>query len=181
MRQLLSDFHVVELSQEPAGEYCGKVFADLGAEVVKVESPSGDPQRADPARFAHLNTNKKSRPLDALWWLIEQTDLVIESPDQGDLEALGTRRDDLRKRRPGAVVVSITGFGTSGPYAGYKWSDLVAHTVAGATWVYGGADAIPVKLPSVVGGPTGRNGGLPRFAGRWDCGWSAAGQRPARK
>ena len=60
MRQLLSDVAVVELSTEPAGSYCGKVFADLGADVVKVEPPEGDPQRRHPERFVHLNTNKRA-------------------------------------------------------------------------------------------------------------------------
>ena len=60
MRQLLSDLAVVELSSEPAGSYCAKVFADLGADVVKVEPPGGDPQRRSPERFVHLNTNKRS-------------------------------------------------------------------------------------------------------------------------
>ncbi len=60
MRQLLSDVAVVELSTEPAGSYCAKVFADLGADVVKVEPPDGDPQRRHPERFVHLNTNKRA-------------------------------------------------------------------------------------------------------------------------
>ena len=60
MRQVLSDVVVVDLAAEPAGAYCAKKFADLGAEVVKVEPPAGDPQRARPGGFLHLNTNKRS-------------------------------------------------------------------------------------------------------------------------
>src|SRR3954451_7161920 len=72
MRQLLSDIAVVELAQGVAGSYCGKLFADLGATVVKVERPGGDPLRSDPAAptippggtrtgaVLHHNTNKRS-------------------------------------------------------------------------------------------------------------------------
>jgi crotonobetainyl-CoA:carnitine CoA-transferase CaiB-like acyl-CoA transferase len=60
VRQLLSDIRVVEFSDEPAGAYCGKVMADLGAEVVKIEPPSGGELRARPGAALHLNTNKRS-------------------------------------------------------------------------------------------------------------------------
>ena len=60
MRQLLSDVAVLELATDPAGSYCGKVFADLGADVVKVEAPGGDPERQHPERYQHLNTNKRA-------------------------------------------------------------------------------------------------------------------------
>src|SRR5712675_298516 len=65
MHQLLSDVSVVDLSTEPAGAYCAKVFADLGADVVKVEPRSGDPLRRHPERFVHLNTNKRSVVFDS--------------------------------------------------------------------------------------------------------------------
>ncbi len=156
--QLLSDFRVVELSQEPAGAYCGKVFADLGAEVIKVEPPAGDPLRARPGLFAHLATNKNSVVFDpvtadpaTLPSLIEGTDLVIESPRLGGLRDVGLDSDGLREDRPGLVVVSISGFGVRGPYASYRWSDLVAQTVGLATLPFGQVDTTPVKLPGIAG------------------------------
>ena len=158
MYQLLSDFRVVELSQEPAGAYCGKVFADLGAKVIKVEPPTGDPLRARPGVFAHLATNKSSFLFDplvgdraALAGLLEGADLVIESPQCGGLREEGFEYDGLREDCPGLVVVSISGFGVRGPYASYRWSDLVAQTVALATLPHGGDDTMPVKLPGMVG------------------------------
>ena len=63
MRQLLSDVAVLELAHDLAGSYCGKVFADLGADVVKVEAPTGDPERRHPERFVHFNTNKRAELL----------------------------------------------------------------------------------------------------------------------
>ena len=158
MYQLLSDFRVVEFSQEPAGAYCGKVFADLGAEVVKVEPPAGDPGRARAGAFAHLNTNKGSVVVDpatpdqaVLHELLQPADLVIESPGLGGLEAFGLDRGRLRQDAPARVVTSISGFGAEGPYASYRWSDLVAQTVALATLPQGGVDTVPVKLPGMVG------------------------------
>ena len=157
MYQLLSDVQVVEFSQEPAGAYCGKVFADLGAEVVKVEPPAGDALRRRAGVFAHLNSNKSSVVVDpsahdqTLQALLECADLVIESPGMGGLESFGLERELLRVDFPGHVVVSITGFGVLGPYGSYRWSDLVAQTVALATLPQGGVDTLPVKLPGVVG------------------------------
>src|ERR1700687_1077345 len=92
MHQALSDIGVVELGGGVAASWCGKVFADLGADVVKVEPPEGDALRAEPAMFAHLNTNKRSAVLErspatagALWSLIERADLVVEAPGLGAL------------------------------------------------------------------------------------------------
>ncbi|HEY2330837.1 MAG TPA: CoA transferase, partial [Acidimicrobiales bacterium] len=87
MRQLLSDLVVVELSAEGAGAYCGKVFADLGADVVKVERPEGDPLRKHPGAFLHLNTNKRSivadpadpGTADRLHGLLDGADVVIRT------------------------------------------------------------------------------------------------------
>ena len=133
MRQLLSDVLVVELSTDPAGEYCGKVFADIGADVVKVERAGGDPLRARPGAFAHLNTNKRSVVLrgapaqhDArLWDLIAPADIVIQTLGVDD-DAISTDWNEALDRFPSLVVTTISGFGTTGPYADYKWSDLVA-------------------------------------------------------
>src|SRR4030095_8496911 len=116
MRQLLSDVTVLELANDPAGSYCGKVFADLGADVVKVETPDGDPQRQHPERYQHLNTNKRAvriaaddagrtQPLE----LVADADVVIESRDAGDLAGFGLARDDVRAQFSILVVATISG------------------------------------------------------------------------
>src|SRR5437868_14442430 len=113
MRQALSDVLVVELSGEPAGAYCGKVFADLGAEVVKVEPPGGDPWRRQRGAFLHLNTNKRSVVLDprqgpaALFELLEQGDVVVQSLGAGDLAGYGTTWQAVRDVFPSLVVTSV--------------------------------------------------------------------------
>ncbi len=157
MRQLLSDVAVLELATDPAGSYCGKVFADLGADVVKVESPSGDPERAHPERYTHLNTNKRAVRIaddDAgraeLHELLGAVDVVIESKGAGDLATFGLARDDAREQFPALVVVTISGFGTTGPYAEYTWSDLVAQTAAWVTFPQGRSLEIPVRAPRIA-------------------------------
>ena len=139
MRQLLSDVAVVEVSTEPAGSYCAKVFADLGADVVKVEPPSGDPQRGHPERFVHLNTNKRAIALrddesgrEQLRELLGSADVLVESQGVGDLQGFGVftrrvaraaslvgRRDHqrLRYHRP-VRLVPVVGPGGAGRVVG---------------------------------------------------------------
>ncbi len=157
MRQLLSDIRVVELSDEPAGAYCGKVFADLGANVVKIEPASGSELRKRPGAWLHLGTNKRCVTLgtgqctagDELEELLATADLVIESPGLGDLAAFGVERADARARYGGLVIASVSCFGTEGPYVGYRWSDLVAQTAARTVLPLGRAVDAPVKLPAL--------------------------------
>jgi formyl-CoA transferase len=102
VRQALSDLRVVELGVGVAAGWCGKAFADLGADVVKVETPEGDPLRADIGMFAHLHTNKRSAVIDAapanvasLFEVLDGVDLVIETPGHRSLADWGISRDEL--------------------------------------------------------------------------------------
>jgi crotonobetainyl-CoA:carnitine CoA-transferase CaiB-like acyl-CoA transferase len=154
MRQALSDLRIVELGHGVAAAWCGKVFADLGADVVKVEAPEGDVLRADRGVFAHLHTNKRSVVLEsapsaagALGELLEDVDLVIEAPGQGALKDWGIERDDLLVRQSTTSIVAITGWGVNGPYADYAWSDLVAQAYARTLLL---SPHGPVRLPMSV-------------------------------
>ncbi len=109
MRQALSDVRVVELGSGVAAGWCGKVFADLGADVVKVEPPGGDALRVDAGMFTHLHTNKRSVAVEAtptasaaLAELLDGVDLVIEAPGLRGLADWDLDRDQLRRRAPGA-------------------------------------------------------------------------------
>jgi crotonobetainyl-CoA:carnitine CoA-transferase CaiB-like acyl-CoA transferase len=168
MRQALSDVVVIELGTGVAATWCGKVFADLGADVVKVEPPGGDPLRANRGAFAHLNTNKRSVVLQhsrdrtsELVRLIDAADLIVEAPGYGALADWSLDRTELLRSRPRLSIVAITGFGATGPYAGYAWSDLVAQAFAGSLIVDRRG---PVKLPMSVAeysvGHTAAAGGL---------------------
>ncbi|HEY3942732.1 MAG TPA: CoA transferase [Acidimicrobiales bacterium] len=165
MRQLLSGIRVVELAEGVAGSYCGKLFADLGAEVVKAEGPGGDPLRrlgdagGGPGQgrggaFLHLNSNKRSTVVDGatedgrrrLRQLVERSHLVIEATGRGRLQTFGLTWQDLHARVPGLSVVHVSGFGSTGPYADYRWDDLIVQAVAGALLRVRGPGG-PVRLP----------------------------------
>jgi crotonobetainyl-CoA:carnitine CoA-transferase CaiB-like acyl-CoA transferase len=169
VRQLLSGIRVVELAEGVAGGYCGKLFADLGADVVKVETPAGDElrRRESPVRdgdglfrggaVLHLHTNKRSTVIDRLSaeggerleGLLDHSHLVIESRGNGSLEEWGLEWADVQVRWPGLSVVSISGFGATGPYADYGWDDLVIQTLSNTLVV--GRSAEPVRLPGRLG------------------------------
>jgi len=166
----LSGINVVELAEGIAGSYCGKLFADLGADVVKVESPSGDElrHRESTARgadgsfrggaFLHLNTNKRSTVIDAasaegrerLGNLLDRSQLVIESTGPGRMEAWGLSWEALHAQAPGVSVVSISGFGATGPYKDYLWDDLIAQTMSDAL-IHSRVGEDPVRLPGHLG------------------------------
>jgi crotonobetainyl-CoA:carnitine CoA-transferase CaiB-like acyl-CoA transferase len=155
MRQVLSDIRVVEVGSGVAASWCGKAFADLGADVVKVEPPTGDRLRADAGMFAHLNTNKRSvvvemAPVSApvVWDLIADADLVIETPGTAELRHWDIDREKVFERHPSTCVLAITGFGANGPYANYAWSDLTAQAFAG---VLLRDRRGPVRLPMSIG------------------------------
>lgn len=157
----LSGRRVLELSDE-SGMYCGKLLADLGADVLRIEVPGGDAARTIPPhgpdrdglRFRYLNTSKRSRCLDLerpdgrreFLQLATGADIVIETLPPGRLGALGLGFEDLRAANPGIVVVSITGFGQTGPHRGYVASDLVTNAVGGALYVTGDPEDPPVNL-----------------------------------
>jgi len=152
MRQALSDVVVVELGSGFSSSWCAKVFADLGADVLKVEPPSGDPLRRDQGAFANLNTNKRSVVLehadrDRLVELVSSADLVVEGSESGALAAWGIDRAQLLAERETLSVVAITGFGLDGPYAGYQATDLVAQAFAGTLIT---DQRGPVKFPMRV-------------------------------
>lgn len=157
---------VVELCGE-SGAYCGKLFADAGADVVKVEAPGGDPSRGYPPlwsgavgdatpslSFLYNNTSKRStvldlelsRDRDRLGSIAADADLVVESFAPGYLDSLGVGFGALRARNPRLVLTSITGFGQTGPHSDYKSSDLVANALGGVMYVTGEADDPPVTL-----------------------------------
>ncbi len=128
----LKPFRIIELAEGVGGEYCGKLLADFGAQVIKIENPDGGsptrrlsplaPQGAEPERsglFAYLNTNKSSVTLDlstadgaaTLARLLDQADAVIDDHPPGWLKAIGLDPATLQDTRPGLVLCSITAFG----------------------------------------------------------------------
>ncbi len=160
----LDGLRVVELSQGIAGSYCGKLLADSGADVIKVEPPQGDYARSlgpfpddvpHPDRgglFIHLNGNKKSVTLDVgtesgrvvLRKLLANADVLIESDPPGHLASLGLGYDDLKQQLPDLIYCSVTPFGQTGPYSGFRGNSLTAMALSGLMYVTGDPDKEPL-------------------------------------
>lgn len=168
--QPLAGLRVVELGGGVSGAYATKLFADLGAEVVKVEPPGGDPLRravvvagdtaddeAGPLHL-HLDTNKRSLVADlastadraVVRALAGAADLVVESFAPGVLAAYHLGYDDLRTLRHDVVLASITPFGQDGPYAGVVGEDIVTYAMGGPMRSTGIVDREPLKLAGLL-------------------------------
>jgi crotonobetainyl-CoA:carnitine CoA-transferase CaiB-like acyl-CoA transferase len=142
-------------------------MADLGADVIRVEPPGGDPMRTvgpfwrdepHPDRslsFWFYNTNKRSLTLDlarsadraVLAGLVTRTDVVVETMAPGELERLGLGYDTLHRINQRIVLTSITPFGQTGPRSSWLTSELVAEAVSGMLYVNGFPDAAPIATP----------------------------------
>src|SRR5579862_4723635 len=161
----LAGRRVLELADEK-GVYCGKLLADMGADVIKIEPPGGDAtrhlppfweDRPDPDGslfFLYMNTSKRGITLDLMHpqgqalfaHLARAADIIVETLPPGRLDALGLGYDALRRQHPALVFTSVTGFGQTGPYRDYATADIVAGALGGAMYVTGDAEDPPVNL-----------------------------------
>ena len=153
---MLSGLRVVEIGQYVAAPLAATIFADLGADVVKVERPGGDPLRADPARFAAWNRGKESIELDlrstagkdSLRALVDEADLLVENLRPGALERLELAPATLRAGRPQLVTCSITAWGSDGPSRDEPGWEPLVHARAGAQQgLFTGDDPIWLPFP----------------------------------
>jgi crotonobetainyl-CoA:carnitine CoA-transferase CaiB-like acyl-CoA transferase len=159
----LIGMRVVDMANEN-GEWCGRILADLGAEVIRVEPPGGAPSRSLPPFasdgetslwFAYRNLGKRSATLDLtteagrarLHELLAAADVFVESEKPGALAALGLDADELRAQHPGLIVTSITPFGQDGPYADYESTDMVGVALGGMLHRAGIPEKPPVVMP----------------------------------
>jgi crotonobetainyl-CoA:carnitine CoA-transferase CaiB-like acyl-CoA transferase len=129
----LQGVRVVDFSMFVPGPYCSSILADLGAEVIKVEPPRGDPGRSYvPVQFKTENRNKRSIAVDLkkpeskpiVERLVRKADVVIEGFRPGVAKRLGIDYETLKKHRAGLVYCSISGYGQTGP-----WKDRPGHDV----------------------------------------------------
>jgi len=162
---MLSPYRALDLTDEK-GLSCGKILADLGADVIQVEKPEGNPARSIPPFFediAHperslfwlaFSAGKRSITLnweaeagkDLLKRLAKTTDFIIESFPPGYLERAGLGYEDLAKTNPRVIVASITPFGQTGPFKDYKAGDLVASAMGGMVCCTGEPDRAPLRI-----------------------------------
>jgi crotonobetainyl-CoA:carnitine CoA-transferase CaiB-like acyl-CoA transferase len=159
----LSDISVLEIGDHVSAPYCGKLFADYGADVVKLEPPSGDPSRTwgpfpgdtphleKSGLFFFLNTNKRGITLDVTTArgrelaraLAADVDVVIENAKPGALASWGLDYPTLAAANPRLVMISITPFGQTGPYSDWLGTDLNAFHLSGASSRYCGRPGEP--------------------------------------
>jgi crotonobetainyl-CoA:carnitine CoA-transferase CaiB-like acyl-CoA transferase len=144
MKSVLAGIRIVEQGTFITGPCAGMMLADLGADVIKVESPSGDPYRSYQGEqfsphFQAYNRNKRSLVLDmrsqpdrALFdRLVSEADIYIQNFRPGTAERLGAGRERLQRLNPRLIYCSISGFGSSGPYADRPSYDSVAQALSG--------------------------------------------------
>jgi crotonobetainyl-CoA:carnitine CoA-transferase CaiB-like acyl-CoA transferase len=156
----LEGLHVLDITQVMAGPFCAMMLADLGADVIKVEPPSGDSTRqmpgatgTDSPSFNALNRGKRSIVLDlksgagrdALVRLARASDILIENYRPGVMDAFGLGYAALAQENPRLVYASISGYGQTGPDRGKGGFDLIAQGVSGIMSITGEAGRAPVK------------------------------------
>ncbi|HSG35914.1 MAG TPA: CaiB/BaiF CoA-transferase family protein [Paracoccaceae bacterium] len=166
----LAGLKVVELARILAGPWAGQILADLGAEVIKVESPEGDDTRKwgppfienegekTAAYFHCCNRGKKSVTVDfrteeglaAVHRLLADADIVIENFKVGGLARFGLDFESLHARYPRLIYCSITGFGQTGPYAARAGYDYIVQGMSGLMSVTGEPSTQPQKVGVAV-------------------------------
>ena len=166
----LAHLRVLDLTGS-GSQYCGRLMADMGADVVKVEPPEGDsarhlrPYAGDESghergiNFLSLNLNKRSVALDledesdreGFCSLAAASDILLDDGSAGDLAALGLGYEKLSRDNPGLIYVTISPFGLVGPYSGYQGGELIIQAVGGLMYGFGDPDARPAMAPFAPG------------------------------
>lgn len=128
----LTDITIIDLTINTPGPYCTMILSDLGARVIKIEPPGGDPLRNEPSMFETLNRGKESIEVDlktefgrsTIKELVRNADVVLEGSRPGVAERLSVDYQSLSSENPALVYCSISGFGQSGP-----WKNRPAHDI----------------------------------------------------
>lgn len=159
----LAGVRVLDVSQVMAGPFCCMMLGDMGADVIKVESPVGGDQTRrsmafklkgdDSLGFLNMNRNKRSIALDlktdadreVFYALAETADIIVENYRPGTMKKLGIDYETIRKINPGIIYASISGFGQTGPWADRPGFDLIAQAATGVMSITGHPDGPPAK------------------------------------
>ena len=173
MSKALEGIRVLDLTQYEAGPSCTQMLAWLGADVIKVEPPTGEPGRTalsdkrgeDAWFFMLLNSCKKGVTLNLksprgktmFEELVKTSDVVVENMGPGVMDRLGLGYEHLKRLNPRIIAASVKGFGGGGPYAEYKSFEWIAQAMAGAMSMTGSPDGPPTKA---IGGLADTGAGL---------------------
>lgn len=164
----LTDLRVIEMGQLIAGPFCGQLLADFGAEVIKLEQPgSGDPMRVwgaekphgKPLWFPVLARNKKSVTLNAreaqgqdiVRRLVAKSDIVVENFRPGTMERWNLGYDDLAAVNPRVIMVRVSGYGQTGPYAQRAGYGAIGEAMGGLRYVVGDPATPPSRMGVSIG------------------------------
>ena len=157
----LAGLRVLEMGSTVAGPFCGRLLADFGAEVVKIEDPAGDPVRTMGKRFhgkslyaASIFRNKALMALDLRQTpgrevardLALKADVLIENFRPGSLESWGLGYDALSAHNPGLIMVRISGFGQDGPYSQRAGYGVISEALSGLRHLTGDPDRPPARV-----------------------------------
>ncbi len=167
MDKALSGIRILDMTHVQAGPTCSQLMGFLGAEVIKLEPPTGDVTRkqlqdipdADSLYFTMLNCNKRSitvnlkNPMgkEVFGDLIKSCDVVMENFGPGVLDRLGFSWKHVHEMNPRIVMASIKGFGSSGPYADFKAYENVAQAMGGSMSTTGTLDGPPLVTGAQIG------------------------------
>jgi formyl-CoA transferase len=169
MDRALDGIRVIDFTHDQAGPSCTQILAWLGADVIKIERPpygdrarrlwNGDNPNLDSYFFLLLNSSKRSTVLDLKTAagkeiarrLIREADVVAENLGPGVMERLGFGWEAVKELNPRAVYASVKGFGSYGPYSGFKCFEPVAQATSGAMSVTGEADGPPLVNGANIG------------------------------
>ncbi|WP_407496523.1 CoA transferase [Pseudooceanicola sp. MF1-13] len=185
----LSRFRILEIGGGDAIAYCGKLFADFGAEVIKCEPNGGDPRRAEGAQIdtgqgqtsafqAWLNTNKLCITADpatddgaaVIRELLPSCDLLLDGRAPKVIDQSSLQHKDLQDADPGLTIVGLSWFGNQGPYRDFEGTDAVVRSLAGVVYEAGPAEGPPMLATegqaAAIGAMTAF---LPAAATLWDA------------
>jgi len=163
----LDGIRVLDLTRVLAGPFCTMLLGDMGAEIIKIETPgNGDDSRRYPpfigeesAYFMNLNRNKKSIVLnlkepkakEIFLNLVEKSDVILENFRPGTMEKLGVGYETIKARNPDIVYACISGFGHSGPYKDLPGYDIIGQAMGGVMSITGWPDSPPTRTGTAIG------------------------------
>ena len=170
---VLEGIRVIDFTKAIAGPLCGAYLADMGAEVIKIESVGGDPSRKSSPKvgefsgyFTNCNRGKKSMDIDlkspegkeAFTRLVKTADVLLENNRPGVMDRLGFGYEDCKKLNPKLIYCSSSGFGQTGPYAHRPAYDLAAQAMGGVMNITGTPETVPLNPgPAVADVMTAQN------------------------